>query len=81
MTWSYKYIDVPFKKTENIDANEYVEMITGTLYYRKDDKFISKNSLVSFTVKGMEYYDDKKFGEFCSKHSLLLTKYMMQFVY
>ena len=78
---SYKYIDVPFKKTENIDVSEYVEMLTGTLYYRKDDKFISKDSLVSFTVKGMEYYDNEKFGEFCNNHSLLLARCMMQFVY
>lgn len=78
---SYKYIDVPFKKTENTEKEEYVEMITGTLYYRKDDKFLSSDSLVSFTVKGMEYYNNEKIGEFSSKHSLLLAKLMMQFVY
>lgn len=80
--YAYSRFDVPFKKIkDNNGVDAYLEMITGTLYYNIDGCFTSEDSLASFNVKGMEYYDDEKFGEFCSTQSLLLVKLGMKYVY
>lgn len=56
-------------------------MFTGTLYYKGKDIFKSADSLVSFSTRGMEYYDDEKFGVFCSTNSLPLIKLAMKLAY
>lgn len=79
---SYSYIDIPFKKIkDNNGVDAYLEMITGTLYYNIDGYFTSEDSIASFNVMGIKYYDDEKFGEFCSNYSLLLVKLGMKYVY
>lgn len=70
---------IPFKKTDNNEKEEYVEMITGTIYHKEDDRYVSEDSLVSFT--NIHNYDEYWFGFLCEEHSLLLTKLAMKLVY
>lgn len=39
---------IPFVKTNSKKNNEYLEMITETLYYKYENKFVSKDGFVSF---------------------------------
>lgn len=71
--------DIPFKKMDNTDKEGYVEMITGTLYYKEEEMYISEDSSVSFT--NLHNYDEYWFGYLCEKHSLLLVRLAMKLVY
>ena len=72
-------VNIPFKKTENSEKEEYVEMLTGTLYHKEGDKFVSEDSLVSFTR--IIDYDADLFADLCENRPLLLTRIAMKSIY
>lgn len=71
-------VHIPFKKINNVEE-EYVEMLTGTLYHKEGDKYVSEDSLVSF-AKIIDY--DPELLEFiCKKRSLLAFSLAMKSIY
>ena len=72
-------VGIPFNKTNNTEKEEYEEMLTGTLYYKENDKFVSEDSLVSFTTS--IGYDTDLFNDLCETYSLRKVRFAMKLIY
>lgn len=69
---------IPFMKTGKRD-NEYIELITGTLFYEDDTIFVTKDSLVYFTT--LFNYDRVSFENLCKEYPLERLKLEMKRIY
>ena len=72
-------VSIPFKKTNNTEREEYVEMLTGTVYHKENDKYVSEDSLVSFTT--IFDYDAYLFNYLCCAYSLRKIIRTMKLIY
>ena len=72
-------VNIPFKKTNNTEKEEYIEMITGTLYCKEKDVYISEDGLVTFS--NVVDYDASSFAFLCDVYSLFKMKLAMKFIY
>lgn len=72
---------IPFMKTDSIKENEYIEMITGIVYYRENDEYVTYNNLVRFNKNNIESYHDELLGATCEGYPLFIIKLAMKTAY
>lgn len=72
---------IPFMKTDSTSGNEYVEMITGTLYYKIDKEYVTSDGLVNIPEYAAIDYSDEELAKTCDGYSLFTIKSAMKFGY
>ena len=75
----HKSFPIPFRKTNNSERDEYIELLTGTIYHKENDKYISEDSLVSFTT--LYDYDLELFNCLSKIYSLDSIALSMKLIY
>ena len=70
---------IPFMKTDNED--EYIELITGTLYYHATREYISSDGLVHFYEYAVRDYSDVDLAVTCNGYSLSTIEFAMKSAY
>jgi len=75
------YIPIPFKKTNNNNRDEYVELISGTLFHKEEDTFYTEDKLVHFKDVCTEEYTDEKMGKLYENHIMFFVKRHMKSYY
>lgn len=69
---------IPIMKTGKKE-NEYIELITGTLFYETDAGFVSKDALVYFTT--LFHYDRDSLDNLSKEYSLERLELEMKMIY
>lgn len=69
---------IPIMKTGKKE-NEYIELITGTLFYETDAGFVSKDTLVYFTT--LFDYDRDSLDNLSKEYSLERLELEMKLIY
>lgn len=72
---------IPFQRTKNTDKEEYIEMITGTLFYREDDEFYTEDSYVCFEERAVIKYDNETLYDLCREQKIFILRQKMKWVY
>ena len=66
-------------QTNSSEKEEYIEIITGTIYHKENDKYISEDSLVTFSTT--YDYDSDLFISLSKIYSLVSIRLSMKLIY